>query len=237
MHRLGDFDDLALEQAAGVRIGQHDRGDVRPERRAHRRRADGSVGARRHRAHGKADQRGGRRVGAVRGIRDQHDVAAGALAVRRDRRLDRHHAAEFAMRARLRRHRDRAHAGHLHQQAREHADRAPARPAPSRPAAADARRRSRAGARFFRSAGDYASSCRSRAGRARRRSNNCCATAGRSGGSSPARSGPAGRSARRAHVRRADRRRAPAGRYRPRSHPAGRSRRSAPPRCRGRDCR
>ena len=122
MHRLGDFDDLALEQAAGVRIGQHDRGDVRAERRAHRGRADGSVGARRHRAHGKADQRGGRRVRAVRGIRDQNDVAAGPLAVRRDRRLDRHHAAEFAVRARLRRHRDRAHAGHLHQEAREPAN-------------------------------------------------------------------------------------------------------------------
>ena len=37
MHGLGDLDDLALEQAAGVGIGQHDRGDIRAERRFHRR--------------------------------------------------------------------------------------------------------------------------------------------------------------------------------------------------------
>ena len=37
MQRRGDLDDLALEQAAGVGVGQHDRGDVGAERRAHRR--------------------------------------------------------------------------------------------------------------------------------------------------------------------------------------------------------
>ena len=77
-------------------------------------------GARRHGLDAIAEQRGGRRIGAVRRIRHQHDRAL--LAARRERRLDRHHAAELAMRAGLRRHRDRRHAGQLAQPARQLGD-------------------------------------------------------------------------------------------------------------------
>ena len=43
VHGVGDLDDVALEQAAGVGVGQHDRGHVRPERRRDRGRVDGAV--------------------------------------------------------------------------------------------------------------------------------------------------------------------------------------------------
>ena len=79
---------------------------------------DVSVRARRNGTHRIADQRRGRGVGAVGGIRNQHDAPGRSLAARLDRRLDRHHAAEFAMRAGLRRHRDGGHAGHRQQRIR-----------------------------------------------------------------------------------------------------------------------
>jgi hypothetical protein len=119
MNSLSDRRDLAFEQPAGVGIGQHDRGDFGPERRFDRGGIDDAVGAGRHRTHGKADQRGGRRIGAMGRFRHQHHVARGALAARLYRRLDRHHAAQLAMGARLRRHGDRRHARHRHQRARE----------------------------------------------------------------------------------------------------------------------
>ena len=81
---------------------------------------DRAVGARRHRLDAIAEQRGGRRIGAVRRLRHQHDRAL--LAARRERRLDRHHAAQLAMRAGLRRQRDRRHAGQLAQPARQLGD-------------------------------------------------------------------------------------------------------------------
>ena len=120
VHRVGDRHDVALEQPAGVRIGQHDGGDVLREALLHLLRIDRAVRPRRHRFDPIAEQRRGRRIGAVRGIRHQHDRAR--LAARRERRLDRHHAAQLAMRARLRRHRDRRHAGELAQPARQLGD-------------------------------------------------------------------------------------------------------------------
>ena len=92
----------------------------RREMLLHLLRIDRAVGPRRHRLDPVAEQRGGRRIGAVRRIRHQHDRAL--LAARRERRLDRHHAAQFAMRARLRRQRDRRHAGQFAQPARQLGD-------------------------------------------------------------------------------------------------------------------
>ena len=76
--------------------------------------------ARRHGDDGIAEERGGRRIGAVRRFRHQHLRAR--LAARGERRLDRHHAAELAMRAGLRRHRDGMHAGDFEQPAAELVD-------------------------------------------------------------------------------------------------------------------
>ena len=151
-------------------------------------RIDRAVGARRHRLDPVAEQRGGRRIGAVRRLRHQHDRAL--LAARLERRLDRHHAAQFAMRAGLRRHRDRRHAGQLAQPARQLGDQRRARPARSTAAAADGCRRSRAAAPSSRSGADCASWCTSRAERRRCRCRSSCATAARSGAPPPARSRP-----------------------------------------------
>ncbi len=45
MDGIGDGDDVALEQAAGVGVGQHDRGDLRRQALAHLLGIDGAVGA------------------------------------------------------------------------------------------------------------------------------------------------------------------------------------------------
>ena len=111
VQRLRDLDDLRLEQAAGVRVRQHDRRDVGSEQRAHVVDMDPAIVPDRHRLHGEADQRRGRRIGAVRRIRHQHRPARIALALGGDRRLDRHHAEKLAMGAGLRRERNGRHAG------------------------------------------------------------------------------------------------------------------------------
>ena len=76
VHGLGDRDDVALEQPAGVRVGQHDGGDIGrraasspPPDRPCRPRAPAPART------VKPMQRRGRRVGAVRRIRHQHDAA------------------------------------------------------------------------------------------------------------------------------------------------------------------
>ena len=120
MHGLGDRDDVALEQAAGVGVGQHDRRHVRRQALLHRLRIDGAVGARRHGDDLVAEQRRGRRIGAVGRFRHQHDRAR--LAAGGERRLDRHHAAQLAVGAGLGAQGDRRHAGHLDQPVRQLGD-------------------------------------------------------------------------------------------------------------------
>ena len=122
VHGVGDFHDIALEQAAGVGVGQHDRGNVGRERRLDRFGADDAVGLGRHSAHRQADQRRGGGIGAVGGIGNEDDGARLVLAARRKRRLDRHHAAELAVRTRLRRHRHRAHASQREQRLGQRVD-------------------------------------------------------------------------------------------------------------------
>ncbi len=99
MDGLGDGDDIPLEQAARVGVGQHDRGDIGREALLHLLRVDGAIVARRHFLDAVAEKRGRRRVGAVGGGRDEHDRAGIATGFQRG--LDRHHAAEFAMGAGL----------------------------------------------------------------------------------------------------------------------------------------
>jgi hypothetical protein len=96
VHRFGDVEDFVLEQAAGVRIGQHQRRDIGTERRLQRGQVDpalvpGPFGIRRNRLDGVAASGGGRRVGAVRRFR--HQDAAAPIAARLERGADRHDAA------------------------------------------------------------------------------------------------------------------------------------------------
>ena len=79
---VGDLDDVALEQPAGVGVGQHDRGDVVAQLRLQRVQIDAAGGVGRDGVHGEAAGRGRRRVGAVGGFRHQ-DAAAVAGARRR----------------------------------------------------------------------------------------------------------------------------------------------------------
>ena len=187
VHRIGDADDLALEQPAGVGIGQHDRRDIGRERGPHRFDADDSVLAGRYGPYGIADQRRGRGIRAVGGIGNQHDPPRLSLPARLDRRLDRHHAAEFAMRAGLRRHRDRVHAGHGQQGVGQRFNDLE-RPLRRR----DRLQRvhvgeSRQARHLFVEAGIVLHRARAQRIDAQRRSSNCCATSAHNGGSPPAR--------------------------------------------------
>ena len=112
----GNLHDVPLEQPAGVRVGQHDGGNVAVilrNRLLHR----GQI----HRAvvlgvdgdDLEAEQRSGGRVGAMGTFRHQHDLR---ITARSDMRgLDCHHAALLAMGTGLRAHGDGGGAGQLHQ--------------------------------------------------------------------------------------------------------------------------
>ncbi len=119
MQRGGDFRDVRLEQAAGVRVRQHHRGDVRPELLAHRVHRNGPIRASLDAAHREAELSGGRRVRAMRRFGDEHLAPRRALAARLDRRADRDHAAQLAMRAGLGRQRRRLHARQFKKPARK----------------------------------------------------------------------------------------------------------------------
>ena len=94
MDGFGDLDDIALEQPAGVGVGQHDRGDVVAQLRLQRVEIDAAGGVRRNGVHGEAAGRSRRRVGAVGGFRNQNAAAvAGAAVPVLDGRANRRHAA------------------------------------------------------------------------------------------------------------------------------------------------
>ena len=73
---------VALEQAAGVGVREHDRGDVGAELRLQRREIDAAAFVRRDFLDGEADERRGRGVRAVRGFGHEDDVALFAAALR-----------------------------------------------------------------------------------------------------------------------------------------------------------
>ena len=119
VQRLGDLDHLRLEQPARVRIGEHDGRDLGTEQRLDVVHVHPAVVACRHRLDREAEQRGGRRIGAVRRFRHQHDPPRRSLALRVDGGLDRHHAEQLAVGAGLGRQRHRRHAGQGHEIAGE----------------------------------------------------------------------------------------------------------------------
>ena len=146
VHRRGDLDDLALEQAAGVGVGQHDRRDVGAERGLRGGEVDAAVGV----WPGSASPCS-RAKAAVAGLVPW--AMSGTSTVRRwpwPRGLvggaDGQHAAQLAVGAGLGRQRHGRHAGQRLQPVGQLRRSARARPARSRPAAADGGRRSRAAA-------------------------------------------------------------------------------------------
>ena len=110
----------ALEQAAGVGIGQHDRGDIGTELGLQRSGVDTAVVLGRDFVDREACQRRGCRIGAVGGFR--HQDARALLAARLERGPDGQQAAQFAMRAGLGAHRHGRHAGQYRQPAHQFAD-------------------------------------------------------------------------------------------------------------------
>ena len=70
MQRGGDLDDLALKQPAGVRVGQHQRGDVGAEVGFERGAVDASTGACGYLIDGIAAGSRGCRIGAMCRFRD-----------------------------------------------------------------------------------------------------------------------------------------------------------------------
>ena len=105
----GDLDDVGLEQAAGVGVGQHDAGDVGPETFTQRGDVDPAARVGGDILDPVAAHRRRRRVGPVGALRHQHHFACFPSGVQRG--ADAHEAADFAMRARRGRHGDRRHAG------------------------------------------------------------------------------------------------------------------------------
>ena len=110
MGQAGDLDDVALEQAAGVGVGDHNRGDVIPQLFSEVGEVDAAVGGLGDFLDGVADEGGGGGVGAVGAGGDQ-DGAAVALAGGLVGGLDAEQAAELAVGAGLGRHGHRRHAG------------------------------------------------------------------------------------------------------------------------------
>ena len=116
----GDLQDLVLEEAARVRVGQHQRGDIGAKAGLQRSEVDSPARIGGDVVDRIAADRRGRRVGAVRRFRHQ-DAPAG-IASRGQRGADRHHAAQLAMRARRRRQRHGGHAGQHLQPMRQRID-------------------------------------------------------------------------------------------------------------------
>ena len=120
MHGLGDLDDVRLEQAAGVRVGQHDRRHVRTQPRLQRLEIHAAVGGRRNFLNAVAAERSGCRVGTVSRFRHQHNLAGIAACLKGG--TDGEQAAQLAVRASLRRHGDGGHARQFHQPVRHRID-------------------------------------------------------------------------------------------------------------------
>ena len=110
VHEFGDFLDVGLEQAKRVRVRDHDPGAVVVHQGGHILNGQDAGGADRNFHRREAAQGGCSRVGAVRGIGNEH---LGALvALRPVPRLNEHDAGEFAVRTGGRLEATRLKAGH-----------------------------------------------------------------------------------------------------------------------------
>ena len=164
VHLARDLDDAPLEDAERARVRQHDAGGRRRERRLERGEVDVAVRQRRDLAHLHAAHRRGRRVGAVRRVRDD-DLVPREVAARAVVGADHRDAGEFALGAGHRRQRDAGHPGHAASASPAARTGRPARPAPSPRARAGGGRGSPAASRANCRPAGCTSSCRSRADR------------------------------------------------------------------------
>ncbi len=113
MQNLCNARDLALEHAQRRGIGQHQRGGVFVHLPLQRLQVNAALGVRLQILHLVATDGRRRRVGAVRGVRDDHLLAR--VALRLVPRTNQQNAGELAMCTRSRLQRDCVHAGDLDQ--------------------------------------------------------------------------------------------------------------------------
>ena len=104
MDRVADRLHVGLEQPAGVRVGDHHRGDVGAEARLQRFEVDAAGRVRRDVLDAVAGEGRRRGVGAVSALRHEDHLAL--VAPRLERRADAEQAAQLAVGAGLRAHRD-----------------------------------------------------------------------------------------------------------------------------------
>ena len=113
MDRVGNRLHVALEQSAGVGIGDHHPGHIGPEPGFQGFKIDAAIRRGGDVLHPIAREGRRRRVRAMGAFRHQHDLAG--IALRLQRRADAEQAAKLAMRARLGAHGDSLHAGQRQQ--------------------------------------------------------------------------------------------------------------------------
>ena len=120
MHRLGNLDNLILEQATGVGVGQHDRGYIWRQFFLQRRHIYPAtvIGGDLFDAIAADGRSGG--IGPMRRCGHQHHLARVALSLQRG--PNGHQTAEFTMGAGGRRHGNRRHAGQFYQPFRQGID-------------------------------------------------------------------------------------------------------------------
>ena len=101
VHRLGNLDDLFFKDTAGVGVGQHDGGHIRPQQFFDLADTDGAINIGRDFLDGEANERRRCGVGAVGSGWNQHHRAGFGFALGGNGGFDRHHAAEFTVGTRL----------------------------------------------------------------------------------------------------------------------------------------
>ncbi len=121
VHRVRNFLQVALEQAAGIGVGNHHARNIGAQPGFERCGIDATLGGGGNILHRKAGKGRRCRVSAVRGFGNENDLAI-PLAARLKGCLDAQNAAQLPMRARLGTHRNAVHPGQLDEPHRQLVD-------------------------------------------------------------------------------------------------------------------